>query len=536
MPDLASQCVFFPESIFMLGARYDILSETVREFDRQRHLSLRNILDSTPPIWCHLGPYHIGRRMISNGEYIQFLDYTEQDGEHVERIYDSAAIWRYVWQTLNMRVERARVPFERAPGDIVEFDEDYTDAQGFVDAWLSSLRFEIQRVLLSAEPQASEGGGAPDDSSHFLMVKEHGRQTRKFAVPREETLKRVFALIKYLLRNALLMPGEDLYLVLTDKEQDLVRLYESPAQASDDLHQLIEELKKAYRRRIDKRYVMPFQHGTFPIEPVQFLTRLQAVLRRSKDIDTPLALREILFPRYWPSATGDTMKKDFLGQQVPWDEQPVFGITLYEALAYTAWLSKISGRRVEIPTEAQFERASSWPVEEIPRDGNDYVLDPVRKLAFPWQDHNPSKDFHSYFGREGAELNNFYYRNKREYSRLLEETVRLVDDKNKVYQLEGFGWHWTCDRYNDDERKYLRFEDHDYPRWTAVTCREKDRETEPLTVFDYQPNSNVARACFVLKGSPDIIGGPGLTTRRYSANPLRAYPNVGFRIVVPEEA
>lgn len=535
MADLRSQCVFFPDSVFMMGCRYDHLTETVREFDRQRHLSLRSILEATPPVWVHLRPFHLGRRMVTNGEYLQFLEYTEQVGEGTERLFDAPAVWRYVWQTLNMRVERARVPFERAPGEIVEFEEDYSNAQGFVEAYLTSLRYEIQRVLMASEPAGQPAEASPDDSSHFVMLKEHGRTTRKMQVPREETLKRVFALLRYLLRNALILPGEDLYMILTDREQDLVRLYEQPAQACDEIHRLVEDLRKAYRRRIDKRYLMPFQHGHFPIEPVQFLTRLLAQLRKLKDMDTALSLRDVLYPRYWPTPTGDTLRADFMGRQVPWAEQPVYGITLYEALAYCAWMSKLTGRRVELPDEAQFERAASWPVAEDGAGGDPLVLDPCAKLAFPWQDHNPTKDFHSYFGHEGREIANFYFKDKREYEKVLEETVRLVDDDRKIYQLEGFGWQWTLDRFNDDERKYLRFEDHDYPRWQEREVREKGREREPLRIHDYRPESNVNRWTFVLRGSPDVIGGPGLTTRRYSANPLRAYPNVGFRYVLPEE-
>jgi hypothetical protein len=117
---------------------------------------------------------------------------------------------------------------------------------------------------------------------------------------------------------------------------------------------------------------------------------------------------------------------------------------------------------------------------------------------------------------------------------LLVVPARAVDDRSRVYQLEGFGWQWTCDRYDDNDRKYLRFQDADYPRYEDRPVKEKGRDAA-LTVYDYQPMSNMKCPTFVLKGSADVLGGPGVTTRRYSANPLRAYPNVGFRIVVPEE-
>lgn len=533
MTDLkTTHCVELPESVFLMGCRYEYLSEPVRDYDRRRHLSLRNVLENTPPVWIHLPQFWMGKRMVTNGEYLRFLEYTEDGANGPERLFDHAGIWRYVWQSLNFRVEKARVPFERAPGDIAEFDEDYSDCQGFVEAFLNSLKFEIQRVLLAVDPGGEEA--VADESSPFLMVKQHGSTTKKIAVPREEILKRLFALMKYLLCNAILLPGEDMYTVLNEREQNLVRMYERPEQAVSDMQQLVEDLRKAYRRRIDKRFVMPFQHGHFPIEPVQFLSRMAAVLRKYKDLNQPVALRDVLYPRYWPTPQGDAARKDFMGLQVPWEDQPVVGVTLYEALAFGAWLSKLTGSHVTLPTEAEYERAASWPAGEPPAAGSDVELDPTQKLIFPWQDHNP-KDFHSYFGREGAEISNFYVKNKKEYNTLLEETSRIVREGQKIQQLEGFGWCWTRDRYSDDERKYLRFDDHDYPRWAASRFTEKTKPGQEVVVHDYRPNSNLKCSTFVLRGSPDVIGGPGLTTRRYAANPLRSYPNVGFRIVILQD-
>jgi hypothetical protein len=71
----------------------------------------------------------------------------------------------------------------------------------------------------------------------------------------------------------------------------------------------------------------------------------------------------------------------------------------------------------------------------------------------------------------------------------------------------------------------------DHPRYTALKVTEKG-ETTPLTAYKYKPQLSVALSHFVLKGSPEIIGGPGLTVRRYAAYPLRGYNNVGFRWIV----
>ena len=524
------QTVRFPDSVFMMGCRYDYLTETVREIDRQKHLSVRNILDATPPVWVRVPAFAIGRRMVTNGDYLQFLNAADEGTS--ARLYDAPDVWRYVWNDLNMRVERPRVPFERTRGEIVEFEEDYTGTRGVIEAYITSLRFEIQRVMITTE--TTEAASESSEMSKMLVLRDRDQRTQVRAAPRNEMVQPAFSLLKYFLRGALIHPDEDLFSILSEKEQDLVRSCDSKDKAVQLLAQLIAELRKAYRQRVDKRYMMAFQAGHFPIEPLDFLSRLLAQVRKLPDVDTAIPLREVLYPRYWPSSNGSTGAVDFLGQVVPWEEQPVYGVTLYEAVAYTAWLSRNLGRRVALPTQAQYERASSWPVDEAKPDGDDLTLDPARKLIFPWQDHNPTRDFNYYFGKEGAELGDFYFRNKKKYEELLEDTARVLDEKTKILQLEGFGWQWTCERYTEDEIKFMRFQDADYPRWEARTCKLRAGD-ERVTVFDYQPTVNVQSPNYLLKGSADIVGGPGLTTRRYAANPLRAYANVGFRIVVPED-
>jgi formylglycine-generating enzyme required for sulfatase activity len=60
------------------------------------------------------------------------------------------------------------------------------------------------------------------------------------------------------------------------------------------------------------------------------------------------------------------------GQRVPknMEEHPVTGVTWYEALAYSQWLSAKTGRTYSLPNEAQWEKAC--------RGGNNY--------AYPWGD------------------------------------------------------------------------------------------------------------------------------------------------------
>jgi sulfatase modifying factor 1 len=56
--------------------------------------------------------------------------------------------------------------------------------------------------------------------------------------------------------------------------------------------------------------------------------------------------------------------------------QPVVGVSWFEAVKYCEWLSQTSGRRYKLPTEAEWERAARGGVEG---------------KAFPWGDDPPER-------------------------------------------------------------------------------------------------------------------------------------------------
>lgn len=61
------------------------------------------------------------------------------------------------------------------------------------------------------------------------------------------------------------------------------------------------------------------------------------------------ANREIVQPAYWNN-------ERFNG-----DEQPVVGVSWYEAMAYTRWLATVTKLNLRLPTEAQWEKAARGP-------------------------------------------------------------------------------------------------------------------------------------------------------------------------------
>ncbi len=512
--------VRMPECVFPLGTKLEYVAPELLEVDRKKHLSIGSILDSTPIYWVHLPEFLIGQRMVTNAEYKAFLNYVEEDGE--TRLFDLPDLWNYVWSELNYHVRSVKMPMRGGDGGTYEADEDYSDCSGFVEAYINSLRFEANRVLMSSEA----AGGL---EQQMVTIKRKGQKTQRIELPGQELVPRLFAFVRYALRDSIVGPGEDDCSFLSSSELSAVERYKSIEQVENDITALKAQLKSGYMQAIDQRFAPAFGKGQFRVAPILLLERIKAALSASKDVSKPVSLSQVLYPRFWDSPKGKK-GRDFLKRRASWDNLPVEGLTIYEALAFTAWLSGISGGMViELPNEAEYERAASWPAQESVQDKEEIVLDPTVKDLLPWQRHN-DKDFNYYFGNEGKEVQEYYVANRPKYEELLSETARKVGDDQLLYHLTGFGWQWTSDRYDERERKYNRFASTEYPLYEDIPC--KLNNEEQVKVYEYEPNRNVGSSYFVMRGAPDVLGGPGLVTRRYSAYPLRGYRRVGFRWVV----
>lgn len=74
------------------------------------------------------------------------------------------------------------------------------------------------------------------------------------------------------------------------------------------------------------------------------------------------------------------------------EKHPVVCVSWHDAMAYCEWLSRVSGRLVRLPTEAEWEKAASWKDEsggmnaarEEGKDNRQAARG--RKLVYPWGD------------------------------------------------------------------------------------------------------------------------------------------------------
>lgn len=478
------------ETVFPLGANYEDLDESIKEVDKRRRLNIANLLAPTPVVWVHLNEFSLGKRMVSNREYRVFVQSGVKKIEPIN--YNSAELWQYVWSTL-YRINGAVLPYKTVSERVLEDVENYTACNNFIDAYIESLRYELMRVINRTE------GRVP--------------------MPPQEVFERVFGFVRFRLRDVL-ASGQDF--IFSDFSESP---YSNLKEFRQDLKTLLQAALEGYQQMADRRVASALRGGAFIVEPRSFFQRFYNACKTASSIDAPIPLHKVLYPRDWSSPQGDLAGGP--PGLVSWDNRPVFWITFYEALAFCMWLTLLHrpkhGVQISLPNEAEYECAATWNPEPL-KDG--LVIDPKKKDILPWLKEHKG-EFHQYFGREGVNLlaQNWY-------KDVLEETARVVEGE-KIYQLVGFGWQWMLDRYDDENPGYQSLKQPTYKRFRKIKVKSPEGKT--LDVVDFTPFQGTQAFLYVLRGAPEIIGGPGLATRRYAKYPLRGYNNVGFRWVVRAE-
>jgi formylglycine-generating enzyme required for sulfatase activity len=512
-----------------MGTSLDHLNDELLAINREKHLSLGSILASTPPRWVFVKGFSVGRRMVTNGEYSLFLKYADPDPESETgwtRTYDNPDLWRHVWSTLNYRINSLKMPLAEQNGGITTREENYDHVESFIEAYVLSIRYEIERLLFFST-SAVEADPGDDESTMYVH---HGSdKTKKIKIPKNDVVEQIFSYIhKRLWESA---QEEESFLMdgFETAEDDI-----DPRQIARFIDILCKDLIGFYLEGVDRRFRQMLRKGAYPVESILLLQRFKHQILKIPP-DKPVPIHKVVYPRFWKSPTGQKKKKLFQGDEVPWEEHPVMGISLYEALAYSTWLTQRTGLKVTLPNEAQYERAASWSGAPEP-DGDPVPLDPRKKHIFPWESQEDLEfhDFNYHFGQQGQDMENYFFKHQGEYNELMESTAKVHPDGSRIYMLLGWGWQWTVDRYAEEELKYNRFDPRNYPIYKNRTYKDVVAD-EAATVFKYRPNANIESSYFVVRGAPDVIGGPGTTTRRFALNPLRGYRNVGFRFVYEDK-
>jgi formylglycine-generating enzyme required for sulfatase activity len=111
------------------------------------------------------------------------------------------------------------------------------------------------------------------------------------------------------------------------------------------------------------------------------------------------------------------------------DDQPVTGVTFFDARAYCLWLSMLSDAEYRLPTEEEWEWAAGGRREEAGR---------VQKVKeYPWGDKPEPTPKHANYGEnEGATT----------------PVGRYPDGATPegLYDMAGNVWEWTGSRYSED--------------------------------------------------------------------------------------
>lgn len=497
-----------PGCVFPLGFDSQYLSALVQQRDASRGLCLGALLDSTPLNWVECEPFRIAKQLVTNADYLAFL--LDGEAETEGGFYERSELWQFIWDELNFRITQHSESVQQA-GKVEAREEDYHGAISFIEAYLELVRFDIGRALLGQQADSSLEG-VPFSSESFQF----------------DELDELMAYIKFKLKHCLpSLDPDGWWDFLTQSERQgfrrLTELPEPKTKVTGQLESIIDRVKSFYRQNLTHRERRVLDRQSGGVECLRFLENF-ARAQKSLELEQAVPLRKVLFPRHWrsPRGQGDSPSSRFRQARgpVPWEQRPLVGITLYEAVAYTCWLSEKIGYKaqVKLPDEAQYERAASWPTDMLD------LLDPTRKSIYPWP--SEAGDFHDFFGIDGFTLETLFS-DKVKYQEVLKDSARALADGQELEQLMGFAWQWTGDSYDTRTPRYDRLRE--LKSRAGVDFQDNDIE-----IFQYRAHQHRNHSYYVVRGAPYHLGGPGLTTRRFALFPMRAYTNVGFRWVLVE--
>ena len=179
-----------------------------------------------------------------------------------------------------------------------------------------------------------------------------------------------------------------------------------------------------------------------------------------------------------PTPRGHNGEETWKDENFNADEQPVVGVTWFDAQAFAEWIG------ASLPTEAQWERAARGTERRI----------------YPWGNAPPKARHHANFARRfnrptpiGQFPNGI--------------------SSNGIYDLAGNVWEWCLDEYNV----------------TFYELSEKEAKKNPL----YLRFRDVLRARVIRGGAWDLGSAFLRSGLRFKFYPLDSTHTIGFRVVRP---
>lgn len=204
-----------------------------------------------------------------------------------------------------------------------------------------------------------------------------------------------------------------------------------------------------------------FWMGRYPVTNQQFQEFLQASGYKKE---------QWWIPAGWVWRRENAVERPSLWLDEIWngDNQPVVGISWYEAYAYTQWASSVSGLEIALPTEAQWEKAARW----------------TDKRTYPWGNDNPTKKLLNFAVNVGKTTDVGTY-------------SELGDSPYGCGDMSGNVWEWCLSQwvsdypYKADERNDVAGNSPRILRggsWNSIpyNCRAVSRfNLNPLNRFNY---------------------------------------------------
>lgn len=179
-----------------------------------------------------------------------------------------------------------------------------------------------------------------------------------------------------------------------------------------------------------------------------------------------------------PTPRGHEGEETWKDQNFNGDEQPVVGVTWFDAQAFAEWIG------TSLPTEAQWERAARGTERRI----------------YPWGDDTPKARHHANFARR--------FNRPTPVGQFPNGT-----SSNGIYDLAGNVWEWCLDEYNI----------------TFYELKDKDGKKNPLNLR-YR---DVLRARVIRGGAWDVGSAFLRSGLRFKFYPLDSTHTIGFRVVRP---